>query len=59
MPTGVYISEILSGSGADKAGLPKGSIITKLDGITIDSMATLQEQSSMLPNIPTAPSKAT
>lgn len=30
--------------GAEKAGITKGSIITKFDGITIDSMATLQEQ---------------
>lgn len=44
MPTGVYISEVLKGGGADKAGLTKGTIITALDGITIDSMATLQEQ---------------
>lgn len=44
MPTGVYISEVLDGGGADNAGLTKGSIITALDGITIDSMSTLQEQ---------------
>ena len=44
MPTGVYISEIIANGGADKAGLKKGSVITSLDGITIDSMSTLQEQ---------------
>lgn len=44
MPTGVYISEVVKGGGAEKAGLTKGSIITGLDGITIDSMSTLQEQ---------------
>lgn len=44
MPTGVYIAEVVKNGGADKAGLSKGSIITKFDGITIDSMATLQEQ---------------
>lgn len=44
MPTGVYIAEVIKRGGADKAGISKGSIITKFDGITIDSMATLQEQ---------------
>ena len=44
MPTGVYIAEVVRKGGADKAGISKGSIITKFDGITIDSMATLQEQ---------------
>lgn len=44
MPTGVYISETLDGGAAEKAGLSKGTIITALDGITIDSMTTLQEQ---------------
>ena len=44
MPTGVYISETLKGGAAEKAGLSKGTIITALDGITIDSMSTLQEQ---------------
>lgn len=44
MPTGVYINEVVKGGGAERAGLSKGSIITGLDGITIDSMSTLQEQ---------------
>ena len=44
MPTGVYISEVLSGSGADKAGLTKGSVITAIDGTTVDGMEALQEQ---------------
>lgn len=44
MPTGVYIAEVVKGGGMDKAGVSKGSIITGFDGITIDSMATLQEQ---------------
>lgn len=42
MPTGVYIAGVEDGSGADKAGLSKGSVITKFDGTTIDSMSTLQ-----------------
>ena len=44
IPTGVYISEVISGGGADKAGLTKGSVITALNGTTIDGMSTLQEQ---------------
>ena len=44
MPMGVYIAGVEKKGGAEKAGITKGSIITKFDGITIDSMATLQEQ---------------
>lgn len=44
IPTGVYISEVISGGGVDKAGLTKGSVITALNGTTIDGMSTLQEQ---------------
>lgn len=44
MPKGVYISKVAEGSGAEKAGLTKGSIIVEFDGTTIDSMATLQER---------------
>ena len=46
MPTGVYISEVTEGSGADQAGLSRGSIITGMEGVTIDSMETLQDQLS-------------
>lgn len=46
MPTGVYVAGVTEGTGAEKAGLTKGSIITGLDGITIDSMETLQDQLS-------------
>lgn len=44
MPMGVYISEIVKGGGAEKAGLERYMIITGLDGISIDSMTTLKEQ---------------
>ena len=46
MPTGVYISEVTEGSGAAQAGLSRGSIITGMEGVTIDSMETLQDQLS-------------
>lgn len=44
MPTGVYISEVISGGGADNAGLTKGCIITKLDGTSVNGMTALKEQ---------------
>lgn len=44
IPTGVYVSEVISGSGAEKAGLEKGMIITKLEGSSVSNMQTLKEQ---------------
>lgn len=44
MPTGVYISSVIKGGGASRAGLSKGSVITALEGTAIDGMTTLQEQ---------------
>lgn len=44
VPAGVYVMEVSSGSGADKAGMTKGSIITAINGNSIDSMEALQEQ---------------
>ena len=44
MPVGVYIAEVISGGGAEEAGLTKGMIITKFEGITITGMDSLKEQ---------------
>ncbi len=44
MPAGVYVMEVTSGGGADEAGMTKGSIITGINGSSIDSMEALQEQ---------------
>jgi len=44
MPIGVYVSEVVSGSGAEKAGITQGCIITGFNGMSIDGMTTLQEQ---------------
>ena len=44
MPTGVYVKEVISGGGAEKAGLTKGSIITCFEGSSISGMSSLQEQ---------------
>lgn len=42
MPTGFYISKIVEGSGADKAGLEIGNIITKVEGKEVKSMSVIQ-----------------
>ena len=44
MPTGVYVKEVMSGGGAEKAGLTKGPIITGFEGSSISGMSSLQEQ---------------
>lgn len=44
MPTGVYVSEVISGGGAEKAGITKGAVITGIEGTTVDGMDALQEQ---------------
>ena len=44
IPTGVFVRSVEDGSAADKAGSTAECIITKFDGITIDSMSTLQSQ---------------
>lgn len=46
MPEGVYISEVSSGSPAEKAGLNRGCIITAINGDTVKTTAELQEKLS-------------
>lgn len=41
MPAGAFVYEVGEGSGAEKAGIKKGDIITKFDGVEIDSHETL------------------
>ncbi len=41
MPSGVFVAQIIPGSGAELAGIQKGDIITKFDGRTIESMDAL------------------
>ena len=43
MPTGVYISKIVDGSGADKAGLEIGNIIVEIDNIKITKFADITD----------------
>lgn len=44
LPQGVQISDLIKGGAAEKAGIPKKSIITKFDGTRIKSMDDLQGQ---------------
>lgn len=44
MPAGVYVTEVTSGGGADKAEMTKGCIITGINGSSVDSMEALQSQ---------------
>lgn len=46
MPKGVYVAEVIKGSGAEAADLPVECIITEIDGHDVDSMEELQEQLS-------------
>lgn len=43
MPMGVYIAQVVEGSGADNAGLVQGDIITKFDGRNITAQKDIQE----------------
>ena len=41
IPKGAYVYSVEKGSAAEKAGLQKGDVITKFDGLSIDSRDTL------------------
>ena len=43
MSAGVYINEVVEGGAAEKAGISKGSIITKIEGSSVKSMSALKE----------------
>ncbi len=44
VPAGVYVTEVGTGTPAEKAGLMESDIITKFDGTSVSSMSELQEQ---------------
>lgn len=44
LPVGIYVTEVVSGSPAEQAGIQKGDIITQFDGKTVSSMSDLQER---------------
>lgn len=43
LPEGIYVSEVTSGSAADKAGITSGSVITKFDGKSVTDIENLQD----------------
>ena len=43
MPQGVYVAELIEGTGAAESEMKKGDIITHLDGAVIRSMEELQK----------------
>ena len=46
MPKGVYIVAVTTGSAAEKAGLMKGNVITKMEGISVAEIEELNEMLS-------------
>lgn len=42
MPEGVYVSSVLEGTAAEKAGIKKGDIVTAIDGQEVTSMSKVQ-----------------
>ncbi len=42
MPEGVYVSSVLEGTAAEKAGIKKGDIVTAIDGQKVTSMSKVQ-----------------
>lgn len=43
IPSGVYVTKVASNSGAGKAGIKKGDVITKFDGKEISSMEEISD----------------
>lgn len=43
IPVGFYIQKVVSGSGAEKAGLEKGDIITEIEGDKVEDMSDIQD----------------
>lgn len=44
VPTGVYVIEVIEGGAADKAGIEKSNVITKINGESFSSMEDLQRK---------------
>lgn len=44
IPKGIYISETTPGCSADKAGIKKGDVIIKFDGMSMDSITKLKDR---------------
>ena len=44
MPLGIYLKSVVKGCAADKAGLKKGDILTRFDGVAVSSYDSLRER---------------
>ena len=42
MPEGIYLKSVVSGCAADKAGLQKGDILTRFDGVSVTTYDSLR-----------------
>ena len=44
IPSGIYVSQVVSGSPAEKAGISAGDVITKFEGNNVSTMSGLKEK---------------
>ena len=44
IPSGIYVSQVVSGSPAEKAGISAGDVITKFEGNNVSAMSGLKEK---------------
>ena len=44
IPSGIYVSQVVSGSPAEKAGISTGDVITKFEGNNVSTMSGLKEK---------------
>ena len=44
IPSGIYVSQVVSGSPAEKAGISAGDVITKCEGNNVSTMSGLKEK---------------
>ena len=44
IPSGIYVSQVVSGSTAEKAGISAGDVITKFEGNNVSTMSGLKEK---------------
>ncbi|WP_305133309.1 PDZ domain-containing protein [Thomasclavelia cocleata] len=43
LESGIYVVEVIKNSSAEKAGIKKGDIIQKIDGVTLNKMSELRK----------------
>ena len=43
IPQGIYVTKVYQGGAAENAGIIKGDVITKVDGVSVGSLTDLQE----------------